>query len=150
MHSQLRQSLQFLALLIHTRQQHHITLWEWNNLNYNPLENDQVLLALHWLSKLYAGMGESREMLTPGSAAPVSCSSSPHMHLVGSSPRCLNSVVVIWKHEQPESFSSWSLPRPTSQCCLQVFFIPTMPHIDNNEWTMNRMTNNYVLNHVMT
>ena len=125
MHSQLWQSLQFLALLIHTRQQLHITLWEWNNLNYNPLENDQVLLALHWLSNSYAGhYGESREMLTPGSAAPVSCSSSPHMYLVEFSPSSLNSLVVIWKHEQPESFPSWSLPRSTSQCCLQVLRLP--------------------------
>ena len=72
MHSQLRQSLQFLALLIHTRQQHHITLWEWNNLNHNPLENDQVLLALHWLSNSYADRygGKSRN-----ADARFSCSS---------------------------------------------------------------------------
>ena len=72
MHSQLWQSLQFLALLIHTRQQLHITLWEWNNLNYNPLENDQILLALHWLSNSYAGHygGKSRN-----ADARFSCSS---------------------------------------------------------------------------
>ena len=126
MHSQLWQFLQFLALLIHTRQQLHITLWEWNNPKYNPLENDQVLLALHWLSKLYAGRygGKSRNADARFSCSSILLFFPSHVSCRIFSKQLELSKIVIWKHEQPESFPSWSLPRPTSQCCLQVFWLP--------------------------